>query len=160
MGLYKDPPSLNSLAPLPQNDRHSLTHARPSISSARSAGGALCFVDAQESEQTSSQRKRGLFLCQLPGKSAFYCHYRDPCKRACVCVNNCLKREGDRPQLNSELFLCICYKCKLIDIPLCSILFDADFLTQLPFTITDLKDRAEYSCGLLRVKKAGADASQ
>lgn len=62
-----------------KNGRHSLTHTRPSISSARSAGGAQCFfffffVAAQESEQTSSQRKRGLLLCQLPGKSAFYCH--------------------------------------------------------------------------------------
>lgn len=32
------------------------------------------------------------------------------------------------------------------------------FLTQLPFTITDLKDRAGYSCGLLIVIKAGAGA--
>lgn len=31
------------------------------------------FVRAQESLQTSSQRKRKL-LCQLPGKGAFYCH--------------------------------------------------------------------------------------
>lgn len=77
-----------------------------------------------------------------------------------MCVNNCLKTEGDRPQLNSELFLCICYKCKLIDIPLCSILLNADFLTQLPFTITDLKDRAEYSYGLLIVINAGAGESQ
>lgn len=77
--LYRIPPVLHlsttSLPrPLPQNDRHSLTHTRPSISSARSAGGVQCFVDAQESEQSSSQRKRGLLLCRLPGKSAFYCH--------------------------------------------------------------------------------------
>lgn len=79
--LYRMP-HLSTPLPLPQNHHHSLTHSpthplprtRPSISSATSAGGVQCFVAAQESEQTSSQRKRGLLLCQLPGKSAFYCH--------------------------------------------------------------------------------------
>lgn len=78
----------------------------------------------------------------------------------CVCVNSCLKRKGDQPRLNSELFLCICYKCKWIDIPLCSILFNAEFLTQLPFTIIDLKNQTEYHCGLLEGIRTSAGASQ
>lgn len=72
----QDPQSLNILPSLPRLSHTeppslSLTHPRPSISSFRSAGGVQCFVDAQESEQTSSQRKRGLLLCQLPGKKRF-----------------------------------------------------------------------------------------
>lgn len=67
----QDPP----ISQLPSSPlHHSFTCSRPSISSARSAGEMQCYVDTQESEQTSSQRKRGLLLCQLPGKSAFYCH--------------------------------------------------------------------------------------
>lgn len=74
--LYRIPLALNAASLLSHRTAvtHSLSHTRPSISSARSAGGVQCFVEAQESEQTSTQRKRGLLLCQLPGKSAFYCH--------------------------------------------------------------------------------------
>lgn len=78
--LYRiSQPAPPSLPPLSQSLAHT---ARPSASCARSAGGVwrfflflLCFffVRAQESLQTSSQRKREL-LCQLPGKGAFYCH--------------------------------------------------------------------------------------
>lgn len=89
------PPSLNNLPPFvlsPQKKRPSLTHShvtRPSISSARSAGGAQCFVDAQESEQTSSQRKRGLLLCRLPGKKRFLLPLRRSLQASvsvCACV--------------------------------------------------------------------------
>lgn len=80
--LYRiSQPAPPSLPPLPQSLAHT---ARASTSCVRSAGGVqrffvfaffffLFFVRAQESLQTSSQRKRKL-LCQLPGKGAFYCH--------------------------------------------------------------------------------------
>lgn len=77
------PPSLSTQPPsLSHRTRHySLDLTYPSIHPSihpsavpDQLGVAQCFVEAQESEQTSSRRKRGLLLCQLPGKSAFYCH--------------------------------------------------------------------------------------
>lgn len=72
----QDPQSLNNHPPrLSHDHRHSPslshTHPHPSISSARSAGGAQCFVDAQESEQTSRQRKRGLFIVSVARQKRF-----------------------------------------------------------------------------------------
>lgn len=70
--LYRTP-SLKSLATIPQNGCHSFSLTRPSISTARSAGGMECFIDAQESEPTFQPEEERSFIV-LPSRSAFYCH--------------------------------------------------------------------------------------
>lgn len=57
------------LSPSPS---HTSPSIHPSIPSARSAGGAQCFfVDAQETKQTSSQRKRGLLIVSVARQKRF-----------------------------------------------------------------------------------------
>lgn len=74
--LYRiPPPHLSTLTKNKKNNH--LTHSHVPVHPSPvpdQLGGTPCFVDAQESERTSSQKKRSLLLCQLPGKSAFYCH--------------------------------------------------------------------------------------
>lgn len=158
---YYQQPTSPPLPPLPQK-RPSLTHTYPSIHLQRQISwGCAVFCRCPRERADVQPEEERTFIVSVARQKRFLLPLRRSLQASVrVCVNNCLKREGDRPQLNSELFICICYKCKLIDIPLCSILFNADFLTQLPFTITDLKGQAEYTCGLLIVMKAGAGASQ
>lgn len=87
--LYRIPQlSTTSLpSPLPQSLANTCPSIHPHLP--HQLGGVQRFVDAQESEQTSSRRKTGLLLCQLPGKALFIATKKIPVSE-CVCVNNCM----------------------------------------------------------------------
>ncbi|KAL3055428.1 hypothetical protein OYC64_018166 [Pagothenia borchgrevinki] len=71
-----------------KDDRHSLTQTRPSIPSARSAGGVPCFVGKRADVQPEEERT---FIVSVAGQKRFLLPlrkslYASVCVCVCVCV--------------------------------------------------------------------------